>query len=358
MINREMSNRNISDVQKAFDKAIKDEICICDDVGLPSVMVPFDKVQSYELNSSLPRHTHPAFIVNGKEVSRVYISKYLNIIYDGRAYSLKDQKPCTMVSFDEAVEACRKKGRGWGLMPASLWAALSLWCMKNKTIPFGNTKFGHSYENPQLFGKPIDEIEKSGGFYITKTGSGPDVWNHNHKKDGITDLVGNIFEWQAGLRSVGAEIQVIPNADSMDSNISLAANSKEWRGINRKGEYTSSEEESLYLDFDENKSTFIYKDKDKLKSIMNTARYCEFRNLSIDGIATAKLKELALYPVYEKEKYKRDLFYMANNLQEGIAFRGGYIDGDFMAGLFNTGMNMLRNDKTPYIGFRCVYYDL
>lgn len=353
-----MSIRSALEIQKVFDKTIKEEVCICDDLGLPSAMVPFDKIHSNELYPVLPKHTHPAFIVNGKEIKRVYISKYLNIVYQGRAYSLKGQKPCTMISFDEAVEACRKKGRGWGLMPASLWAAIALWCMKNNTVPSGNTKFGCSYDNQFMKGESADDSSVSDRVYITKTGSGPIEWNHNHRSDGIADMVGNVFEWQAGLRAVGPILQVIPDANSMDETVSMAADSNCWRGIDRNGKYTSDPENSLSLDFDETVSSFIYKDRSELKSVMNTARYCEFRKMKCEAEAPAILKELALYPVYGEINYKRDLFYMANKLPEGIAFRGGYFDGDFMSGLFNTGINMLRTDKTPYIGFRSVYYEL
>lgn len=353
-----MSGSSALEMQKVFDKTIKEEVCICDNLGFPSAMVPFDRIYSNELHPSLPKHTHPAFIVNGREVKRVYISKYLNIVYEGRAYSLKGQKPCTMISFDEAVDACRKKGRGWGLMPASLWAAVALWCMKNNTVPSGNTKFGCSYDNIFMKGEAADDTSARNRVYITKTGSGPSEWNHNHKSDGIADMVGNIFEWQAGLRAVGACLQVIPDADAMDENVSMSADSNCWKGIDKNGEYSYDAEKCLNLDFDEATSAFVYKNRSQLRSVMNTARYCEFKKLKCDGKAPAILKELALYPVYDESHYKRDLFYMANKLPEGIAFRGGYFDGDFMAGLFNTGINMLRSDKTPYIGFRSVYYEL
>lgn len=346
------------DINKVFDKTIKEEICICDDAGLPSAMVPFDILKSNELHSSLPDRTHPAFRVNGREIKRVYISKYLNIVYNGRAYSLKGMKPAAMISFDEAVDACRKKGKGWGLMPASLWAAVALWCMKNKTVPYGNTKFGCSYNEPSYKGEAADDIKSGERVYITRTGSGPAEWNHNYRSDGISDLVGNVFEWQAGLRSVKAELQIIPDADCMAENTSLSADSKSWRAFAADGSLIEPGDDSIKLDFDDGKSAYIYRRTDGLKSVMNTARYCEFKNLRSDIKVPDILRELALFPVYGRESYERDLFYMANKLDEGIAFRGGYFDGDFMAGLFNTGLNMLRSDKTPYIGFRSVYYEL
>lgn len=340
--------------REAFDTISNDEITILDNAGLPSVMVPIKKFKSSEIDKSLPEHTHPAFIVNGKEAETVYVSKYINVVFDGRAYSLPGQTPRTHISFDEAVEVCRKKGEGWGLMPASLWAAIALWCKKNNTVPKGNTKFGRSFDNPLSKGEATDTGLKR--IYMTKTGSGPAEWNHDHTEHGISDLVGNVFEWQAGLRSVKANISVIPNADCIDHNISLASDSASWKFITEEGTFTDESDKGLKLDFNDEKAAFVYKSGIKLDSAMNTARYCEFRNLMSDINVPDILKELILFPKDGADTYKRDLFYMANLLPEGIAFRGGYFDGDFMSGIFNTGFNMMRTDKTPYIGFRSVYY--
>ncbi len=38
--------------------------------------------------------THPAFIINGKEVPGIWISKYQNIVNNGRAYSCLDRINC------------------------------------------------------------------------------------------------------------------------------------------------------------------------------------------------------------------------------------------------------------------------
>lgn len=39
--------------------------------------------------------------------------------------------------------------------------------------------------------------------------SGPVTWNHNHHGDGICDLNGNVWEWNAGMRLVDGEIQIM-----------------------------------------------------------------------------------------------------------------------------------------------------
>ena len=59
-----------------------------DDKGLPSIMVKIPKMTYADLGLGASTATFPAFLVNGQEVDAIYISKYMNIIQNGRAYSL------------------------------------------------------------------------------------------------------------------------------------------------------------------------------------------------------------------------------------------------------------------------------
>ena len=65
----------------------------------------------------------------------------------------------------------------------------------------------------------------------TKTGSGPASWFHNNAYSGIADLNGNIWEWCSGMRLLNGEIQIIPDNNAADRNISVSANSSEWKAI-------------------------------------------------------------------------------------------------------------------------------
>ena len=85
-----------------------------------------------------------AFIVGGKTVDCIYISKYLNVIEWGRAYSLPNRDPAHTITIDDAREACARKGRGWHLLTNAEWCAIAHWCMKNQTVPRGNTKWGYA----------------------------------------------------------------------------------------------------------------------------------------------------------------------------------------------------------------------
>ena len=55
-----------------------------DDKGLPSIMVKIPKMTYAELGLGDSTATHPAFIVNGIEIPEIYISKYQNIVQNGR----------------------------------------------------------------------------------------------------------------------------------------------------------------------------------------------------------------------------------------------------------------------------------
>ena len=81
-----------------------------DDKGLPSVMVKIPKMSYAQLGLGSSNAAHPAFIVNGQEVDAIYISKYQNIVQNGRAYSLPGQDPKAVITFDTALKACTDKG--------------------------------------------------------------------------------------------------------------------------------------------------------------------------------------------------------------------------------------------------------
>ena len=61
---------------------------------------------------------HPMFVIGGKTYDEVYISKYPNVIINGKAYSLPLQEPSVNVTLGDAEKACFSKGEGWHLMTA------------------------------------------------------------------------------------------------------------------------------------------------------------------------------------------------------------------------------------------------
>ena len=114
------------------------------------------------------------------------------------------------------------------------WAYIALWCRKNGTMPHGNNNYGKDSAYTHEHGE--ESSKDSGKTGRCFTGSGPVTWNHNHHGDGICDLNGNVWEWNAGMRLVDGEIQIIPyNNAAMGSKCDMSASSTLWKAIKADG---------------------------------------------------------------------------------------------------------------------------
>jgi len=210
-----------------------------DDLGRPSVMVRIPMFLWSDVLEGAPEEPCSAFVAGGKVLDSIWISKYLNVIEYGRAYSLPGRDPAHTLSIDEARAACAAKGPGWHLLTNAEWCALMHWSVKNGTVPRGNAAFGanpdRSWERGTLAiqkrGRGMEEEMR------TLTGSGPDSWNHDGGPWGIADLAGNIWDWVAGFRTVDGELQFIPDNDSA-LNVDEGPESSCWRAMLPDGTMT------------------------------------------------------------------------------------------------------------------------
>lgn len=180
---------------------------------------------------SLGTGVHPAFIVNGIEKSEFFYGAYPGIIKNGELLSLPNVTPSRSAAFDTFSNAARSAGAGWHVSTNAEWVALMLWCHKNGFIPRGNSGYGRSSDSTFETGRRIDGASPgiTNGDPATLTGSGPASWRHDNTPNGISDLVGNLWEWQAGMRLVDGEIQVVPNNDAVTAD--LSSNSPAWRAV-------------------------------------------------------------------------------------------------------------------------------
>lgn len=325
-----------------------------DDLGMPSVMVPFPKLKMSDLIAGGSENIHPAFSVDGVEKSVIYVSKYQNIVLNERGYSLPMRDPRASLNFDQAVAYCRNKGKGWSLTPYSLWSAIALWCRKNGTMPRGNNNYGadHAYGHE----KGVPTYYESGKIARCATGSGPNTWNHNWMPDGIADLNGNVWEWCAGMRLMNGEIQIIPYANCMAADASMGASSTLWKAIAADGTLVEPGSAGT-LKYNYVSGHIQLTSGDITPE--DTWRGDTYQNMTLDSALTVPeiAKALLIYPDEPGGDYGGDGHYM-NNSGERLPFCGGGWSSASNAGVFNVDLDSPRSHSGALIGFRSAYCEL
>lgn len=356
-----MSNFDIASL--ALKSAYPSNSIKTDDKGLPSVLCYVPKFKMSDVITGASDSTHPAFIVNGVERDGFYVSKFQNVAYANRAYSLPGEDPRASITADVARTYCEDKGEGWHLMSAMEWGAIALWCKKNGWLPYGNNNYGK--DSRETMYKAIPTYKDSNGQTCrVATGTGPVEWSHNKQLDGIYDLNGNVWEWVDGMRLVYGELQILENNNAADSENSKAASSAAWKAIDgTTGELITPDgngttANSLKLDYVSSKWKWIVGTQ---TSRADSSRYCTFVNVSADDSVCDEAKEilyaLAMLPDDTAFDYQGDYFYANNDAAERFPFRGGrWYDGAY-AGVFNVYLNSSRAYSSASFGFRSAFYD-
>ena len=351
---------------------------VFDDVGMPSVMVRIPMFRWSEVIDGGEDVPCSAFVTGGKVHDCIYISKYMNIIERGRAYSLPNRDPAHTLTIDQARDACAAKGRGWHLMTNAEWTAIAHWCVKNGTVPRGNNNFGRDHLQKHEHGilVPGNNGESTESEMRTLTGSGRDSWSHDHSAFGIFDLNGNIWDFVAGLRIYDGEIQVIPDNDSA-MNVDESANSPHWRAINTDGELVLPGSPGTYKydgcepgisDGADKMVAGGYKLNTALINRSYTGAEADTSHRAYscmpffdikaepDVPVHIRLRQLGLFPT--AEDYRDGAFFFLRNYGERTAARGGsWFDGAG-GGIWDLYLRETRAFIFPDIGFRSAYVEL
>ena len=337
-----------------------------DDKGKPSIMVRIPKMSYAELGLGSSTAIHPAFIVNGQEVDAIYISKYQNVVMDGRAYSLPGEDPKAYITFDGALTACTAKGSGWHLMTRAEWAMLALWCKANGTQPKGNNNYGKDTADSIYQAIPSMDRDSSNRIQRVATGTGPLSWSHDGTPSGIWDLNGNVNEWVGGLRTVYGEVQILANNNAADGSKSQGATSAQWMAIKASDgtlitpDGSGTTTGSVKLRWDTNH----WKLTDSNTSDGTTSyQGCAFESIvadsSIGTNATLLLQALGLLK-YDSNAgaYNGDYFYANSYEAERAFYCGGLWDVGASAGVFYALGDHGRATVNAAIGFRSAYVQL
>jgi hypothetical protein len=185
-----------------------------DVAGNPNFMRIIPAFNGYDVSPNLGAAgvSHPAFYVNGVFKSQIFIGMYPAANVGGLGCSIPNAAPYVNINWDNAKTACTNKGPGWHMMSNWEWAGVVLWCIKNG-IPLvrGNTYYGQSDSKPVETGRRCDAGipgNTASGNPAILSGSGPASWRHDGTMFGISDLVGSVWEWVDGFKTVAGAIQM------------------------------------------------------------------------------------------------------------------------------------------------------
>lgn len=188
--------------------------------GQPNYMYVVPYFRLNEVSDNLDDTTHSAFIVNGKVKNEFFYACYPASLHQGELLSLPNQKPATLLDLLSFQQYAQHTGRGFHLSTHVEWAALMLWCRHHNMIEDGNTDYGRSFLHPEqsvtrVDGKEAGDMDFTTGDPTTITGPQWLNWYHDNSEFGISDLCGNLWEWQSGMQLNAGEIQIIKDNDSV-----------------------------------------------------------------------------------------------------------------------------------------------
>lgn len=336
----------------------------------PHVMVVIPRFNLQDIDASLGTGPHPAFIVNGVVKNEILVGKFLaSKSSNGLAQTLPHQAPWGSILFDNAVAACRALGQGFAMCTNATYAARALWLMKQlgEHTYYGNTYWGRSHISPWQTGvMQTNEFapgDTGNGDATTLTGTGPVEWNDDGTSWGISDYIGNFWEWTTGVRLNNGEINVIKDNDAMLSTIDFGANSTSWKAISPNNSLCNTGITGT-LKYDaqkagdgEGKSVGDPVLSTKITNPHAGNDYCYGAFKDMQPISTltppAIVKILGLYPALRDGSVNG--YVTIRNQGERVCYRNGGWGTYTRSGPFAALFNNLRTTGGRDIGFRVSY---
>lgn len=293
-------------------------------------VIPKFRYEDLGLDATFGTGVATAFLKGNTELPEIFIGQYQAQVHDGRAVSLPGRDAKTYVDYDAAKGACTAKGAGWHMMTMHEWAAVALWCEANGFTPRGNTDCGRAHDANHEMGRRQDggtAGDNSGSARIL-TGSGPASWRHDNSMGGIADLVGNVWEWQHGLKIIDGQIHLIE-----DNSWDLDEGS--WTAL---GHHFSNESGTPTL-------------KNSAGTVEDASIYeSQWDNLTKEaGYTESQLLQRLLVSPADVSMQGR--FYV-NTEGERIPLRGGRWNDGSSAGLGALNLYNARSDAYGNLGFR------
>ena len=183
--------------------------------GQPSYFVRIPKFNCEDVapGGELGTGVHEAFKFGDDYDAEIWVGAYTGAALNGEGVSQPGIPAGYSINYDNSRAACQACGPGFDLQTHWDWAAIMHWCMANGFEPRGNTNHGRHHDERfetgtrQDNGAPGD----SSGIGNILLGSGPAGWRHDGTMSGISDLVGNVFEWMSGFKMVDGRILLSPD---------------------------------------------------------------------------------------------------------------------------------------------------
>jgi hypothetical protein len=206
------------------------------------VRIPKFNCEDVAPGGELGTGVHEAFKFGAEYDAEIWVGAYEGAELNGEGVSQPGIPAGYSINYDNSRAACQACGPGFDLQTHWDWAAIMHWCMANGFEPRGNTNHGRHHDERYETGTRQDNGVPGDGSGIGNIllGSGPAGWRHDGTMSGISDLVGNVFEWMSGFKMVDGRILLSPDNEIVaesaytDSGFDMPGN-RTWASMDTTG---------------------------------------------------------------------------------------------------------------------------